>query len=57
VEEKLTASDSLLDSVGGGDLVEVIGAVNASGEGRCGKGKDEGGGAHDDRAECVLVCG
>jgi hypothetical protein len=44
VETKLTSS-----VVGGsGDLVELVGAVNASGEGRSSESKDEGRGAHDD---------
>jgi hypothetical protein len=50
VETKLTISDGLLSSVvgGSGDLVELVGAVNASGEGRSSESKDEGRGAHDD---------
>lgn len=46
-EAKRTVSDGLLDSAGRGDLVELVGVVNASGESRCSEGEDEGGGAHD----------
>jgi hypothetical protein len=56
---KLTGSDGLLNGVisalRSGDLVELGGAVNASGEGRSSESKDEGGSAHDD--ELVLVVG
>jgi hypothetical protein len=59
MKTKLTGSDGLLLGVIGGlrsgDLVELVGAVNASGEGRCSEGKDEGRGAHDDELCWLLV--
>ena len=44
---ELTVGDGLVDGRGG-DLVELVGAVNASGEGRCSESEDEGGGTHID---------
>ena len=45
---ELTVGNGLVLESRGGDLVELVGAVNASGEGRCGESEDEGGGTHDD---------
>ena len=44
---KLTVGNSLL-SDRSGDVVELVGAVNASGEGRGSECEDEGGGTHFD---------
>jgi hypothetical protein len=44
---RLTVGNSLL-SDRSGDVVELVGAVNASGEGRGSESEDKGGGTHFD---------